>query len=579
MKKYISDVVGDEFENWMLNQFVFIEAPTGSGKTTFILEKLVEFAALKGRKILYLVNRTILKKQLEEKIDTDIKVNLRKFDDDEFNENLKNVIDIKMYQQIEEECKKNPQELENSETEYKYIIADECHYFLADSTFNTYTQLSFDWIMAKRKNVNTVFISATPGRFKELILQDKRIHYEDEKLTEPTEINTNNMEVQILHEDMEFCTNVAERIKTYQVDSDYSYINPFALKDTDDIVQTIKEEKGKWIVFVDSIKRGEEIQSSLEKNEVKAIFMDSLLKDHDYNVRETIKEISKIECFSEQVLIATAVMDNGISIKDTKVRNLIIMADTYEEFLQMLGRKRMLNEEDTLNVYFLKRSSGDFARKLKDVNEELKFITRHQEMPSISLYEMVESESCYYGVRRAYYLLEYLIKLNKFAFEQYRYLKRQYNKIIGRFKEEDSSAFIREQMKWLGKGSEEIEKLVKEESERLYERITKILEEYTGKKLTKEQNIELRDSIRGDLKEFLTIKTDGDEQLKEKYRMEINELGKTGKPKSDDSSAKPRPLTADKFNKIATFLELKFKMKELKESDTYCMITKIDSQK
>ena len=39
-------------------------------------------------------------------------------------------------------------------------------------------------------------------------------------------------------------------------------------------------------------------------------------------------------------MIATAVMDNGVSFHDTALRNMVIFADTKEEFIQMLGRKR-----------------------------------------------------------------------------------------------------------------------------------------------------------------------------------------------------------------------------------------------
>lgn len=32
-------------------------------------------------------------------------------------------------------------------------------------------------------------------------------------------------------------------------------------------------------------------------------------------------------------------MDNGISIHDVNLKNIVIMCDTKEEFIQMLGRK------------------------------------------------------------------------------------------------------------------------------------------------------------------------------------------------------------------------------------------------
>ena len=51
--KYITDLIGDEYLNWT-NQHVLISSPTGSGKTTFILKKLLPRAIEQGKYILYL---------------------------------------------------------------------------------------------------------------------------------------------------------------------------------------------------------------------------------------------------------------------------------------------------------------------------------------------------------------------------------------------------------------------------------------------------------------------------------------------------------------------------------------------
>lgn len=32
MGKYVSEVIGDNYKNWEMNQIILIEAPTGSGK-------------------------------------------------------------------------------------------------------------------------------------------------------------------------------------------------------------------------------------------------------------------------------------------------------------------------------------------------------------------------------------------------------------------------------------------------------------------------------------------------------------------------------------------------------------------
>ena len=105
---------------------------------------------------------------------------------------------------------------------------------------------------------------------------------------------------------------------------------------------------------MDSIKNGEKL-----KNDISSIIQKSKkdakqAKNSDkedvvfitagyMNEPESAKEVDKIIRSSKQVarvLIATSVLDNGINIKDIDLRNLVIIADTKTEFMQMIGRKR-----------------------------------------------------------------------------------------------------------------------------------------------------------------------------------------------------------------------------------------------
>ena len=41
MGKFISDVIGEEFKEWKRGDIIILAAPTGCGKSTFVLEKLL----------------------------------------------------------------------------------------------------------------------------------------------------------------------------------------------------------------------------------------------------------------------------------------------------------------------------------------------------------------------------------------------------------------------------------------------------------------------------------------------------------------------------------------------------------
>ena len=51
-------------EEWKCGEHIVIAAPTGSGKTSFVLGRLLSYAKQKKRKIIYLCNRILLLDQV-----------------------------------------------------------------------------------------------------------------------------------------------------------------------------------------------------------------------------------------------------------------------------------------------------------------------------------------------------------------------------------------------------------------------------------------------------------------------------------------------------------------------------------
>ena len=66
-KEFISDIITSEnIDNWNPDKIVFIEGPTGRGKSHFIKHTLSDYNP--SKKILILVNRTIIKKQSKKEL-------------------------------------------------------------------------------------------------------------------------------------------------------------------------------------------------------------------------------------------------------------------------------------------------------------------------------------------------------------------------------------------------------------------------------------------------------------------------------------------------------------------------------
>ena len=136
----------------------------------------------------------------------------------------------------------------------------------------------------------------------------------------------------------------------------------------------------KWLIFIDNIKKGKELAKKLgelyePKSEEQIAFIDARYRENE-DGSKSMKELTVNELVRRSVLIATPVLDNGVSFKDIELRNLIIMADVEEEFIQMIGRKRQDGQK--VSVYVCKRDRNYFNTRLNNVNENLKLYNTYK---------------------------------------------------------------------------------------------------------------------------------------------------------------------------------------------------------
>lgn len=550
MEKYFSEVIKEEYKDWTDGHIIFLSGYTGSGKSTLVLEGIVEYAAREGKRILYLVNRSILKKQIEKKINTEIKSKLRRAVPKIPWENIDNVIEIKLYQDIEKRCLHNFENIDRERKDYNYIVADECHYFLEDSTFNTYTQLSYEWILKGRKNTVLIFMSATIEGIKDFIIKDLKIPDYQIDYDKKEKIGAQATYEHRYYNDV---------VRNYILDTDYSFVNLQLLKDTEEIVTHVKKSKSdKWLIFVDSIDKGKEIQVLLSKEKVDSVFIDAESK-RKKELAEVVGEIITEEKYNEQVLIATSVLDNGVSIKDYTVRKVIIMATVREEFIQMLGRKRLgCDEDEQLDVYILQRSKEEFQTRLSYVERQQRYINTFPKDSEKVLIGILESELNYKFMKNVCFVREGKVELSKLATEQYDRLLDYYQRIVNRFKKEGGTAFLREQGEWLDKKNmdEKIENLM----QTIPEKIAKIIEKYVGRDLNEDDNMELREYIRKDIKKYLEGLPNSQ---KEEAKTDIDHLRKPSKCITGKCSESK--FSDDRFNRYMKYLGLNYRMEKVKK--------------
>jgi len=343
--RWVSDTIGDSYKNWKLGCTVIIEAQTGTGKTWFVKNVLIDYLGA-GERLLFVCNRIFLKRQLKidllnkyglpipmkknkkgiEKIDMDALDNITTI----------NHITITSYQAIQHAALDEKYDGKLFDLKlFTYVIMDECHYIMADAGFVNDCKFAYEKLI-RDHSINTIkiFISATIDEVKEPIIRcaEKGI-------------------------------GIRPKIHEYTTGIDYSYLNPIYFENNwTDIINTIKNDQTdeKWLIFITDIKKdGEKILNALGKDNC------SIIKARSKS--DELDSIISSSKFNNKVLICTKAMDNGINIADDAVKNIVIMAWDKITFIQELGRVRVdiSKEVEVINLYIPTRMKKSFLTKLK----------------------------------------------------------------------------------------------------------------------------------------------------------------------------------------------------------------------
>ena len=325
-ERWLVNGIQEDYKNWLPRGVVrhqkasriFIESPTGTGKSSFVLDKLFPFAAEKNYNILYLANRSALNQQIRNAVARKLKVK-GKIKKDEATFYLPEsfcCLTVINYQAISLDSTA----LETFLSDYAYIVFDEAHFFVEDSLFNAKTGLLLKSVLDASPDAVWIFLSATLDGSEELLLAaaDK---------IQPNNLIDANLNKLVLRD---------HRI-VYKNNYQSAVYTPSFFRGIDDLMPVINRTVGeKWLIFVSSIQRGKALQQRIKKETGrKAVFLSS-----ENKAGKRWEMLSAEERYDEDVLIATKVLDNGVNIRDEDVRHIVIPFCDRTEFMQMLGRRR-----------------------------------------------------------------------------------------------------------------------------------------------------------------------------------------------------------------------------------------------
>lgn len=346
---YASELIGDAFQHWG-NGRVLLDMGTGRGKNEFIIKKLVSWRVdemLKnttiGRVLCLCPLNTLHAEMLQRRTEAAI----AEADDEPteiamtYDAFYENMLEVRTYQNIETKYRNDPASLKKYLEDFKYIVADECHYFTDFSSYGMNTYLSLEVLQKAEADHVVIYMSATGEETYKLLEE----------------------------------TSKTPEDRIYKLPQDYQHIKQKYFYSRENLVMMLKSlpEDEKAVIFVSS---GEDLLK------MKEIFGDTAAYYCSENNPKYGKMFNKLtDCIKDRelqkrYLFTTKAFGIGTEIKDRTVKHLYVDQWKPTDIIQSTGRKRPLDVDDTCTVYFRDYDAdwyyGDLKKFKAIVIEELK---------------------------------------------------------------------------------------------------------------------------------------------------------------------------------------------------------------
>ena len=474
----IKEALEEEVPYWRYWKAILIDAPPGRGKTSFVYEVLIPLAIKMNRHVLLVANRNALSLQMKldvmELIGSPLRDRLTDLGIRETD--IFGSVGIASYHSL-------PRFLNDPENEdwldnVEYVVADECHYFASDSSFNDLTEWHLKLITKHFKRAIRVYMTGTSWDVLRPIADaEMAIKYDKERACK-------------VHLDRE--------IIRYHWEQDHSHVDLRFFRDLEEIKQLILGNPNeKYMIFVDSRDSGRALADALGKD--RATYLDAESK----GTKEMTK-LLKEQTFDRQVLVTTKVLDCGINLWDNRLRHIVTVTDDRVSMLQMLGRKRRKPGE-RVNLYVCDMDLKLIAKRYRDGQELLAALREYQEGDTEVHHQM--ARSCWRSEDRKYCIYfritDWSIVPNEVAFWALRRKDYFYRKLL-----EGHTTFRDEVCKWLGK-TQEPEKIPDDE-------LNAFCEAHLGQELNEEEIVMVRKRI---------VKTAEAKGFKEQQPTRVDTLG------------------------------------------------------
>ena len=346
---YASELIGDAFQHWG-NGRVLLDMGTGRGKNEFIIKKLVSWLVdemLKNTTIGRVLCLCPLNTLYDEMIQRRTEAAIAEVDGEPteiamtYDALYKSMLEVQTYQYIEARYRNDPASLKKYLAGFKYIVADECHYFTDFSSYGMNTYLSLEVLQKAEADHVVIYMSAT-GEETYKLLEDTVKTPED---------------------------------RIYKLPQDYQHIKQKYFYSRENLVVMLKSlpEDEKAVIFVSS---GEDLLKMREIFDDTAAYYCSENNPKYGKMFNKLTDCIKDRELQKRFLFTTKAFGIGTEIKDRTVKHLYIDQWKPTDVIQSTGRKRPLDVDDTCTVYFRDYDAdwyyGDLKKFKAIVIEELK---------------------------------------------------------------------------------------------------------------------------------------------------------------------------------------------------------------
>lgn len=431
-RKFLTAIIGEAYKLWKARDQIWISAPTGIGKSTFVIDELVEYGVTSGKgRVLLLENRRILKHQVQKKLlersgaygCDDIEQDVRDF----------RGITLATYQELEIHYRDGTLENFLEKRNILYVVFDEAHYILEDSSFRRQTGFWCDIIKVLSCKIR-IYMSATIWEFWDFMCwHDKDLQWCSPPMDECAVFPVYDDPSRHFRGDV-------KKIWFYNIPTEPRKIYPWVYSDFSEIADTVNRDitNDKWLIFISNKEKAK--KELLPLLECSYTFLSS-----DDDSDNSMKELVEGGTFENKVLVATKLLDNGVDIKDSSLHHIVMDVVSETELIQMVGRKRWMGDNDFFNVYLPRKSQEYFTTLLlKKINPTIAMFYK-----KITWEDVLSDPKCYKFVSTYAVVLNNEIIFNSAAkaklFEEQKLAKRMVEAL-----QDDALAFYYEQLSWLG---------------------------------------------------------------------------------------------------------------------------------